>query len=191
MPAVRRQRLFLLAAAVAVAAGVAAAAARAWVCDDAFISFRYALNLVRGQGLVFNPGERVEGYSNPLWTILMAVGLALGRDLEHWAVGWGLAACGEGGNGNKLFLAEKSLVGTEAQVSAAAVDAGIKVAITCLGRYGDGHVYTMDGVSVEYPDWHFNVRPSNTEPLLRLNLEAVTASMMEAKRDEVLELIRA
>ena len=91
MPAVRRQRLFLLAAAVAVAAGVAAAAARAWVCDDAFISFRYALNLVRGQGLVFNPGERVEGYSNPLWTILMAVGLALGRDLEHWAVGWGLA----------------------------------------------------------------------------------------------------
>jgi len=58
--------------------------------------------------------------------------------------GWGLAACGEGGNGNKLFPAEKSLVGTEAQVSAAAVDAGIKVAITCLGRYGDGHVEPLE-----------------------------------------------
>jgi phosphomannomutase len=57
-------------------------------------------------------------------------------------------------------------------------------------RYKDGHVYTMDGVSVEYPDWHFNVRPSNTEPLLRLNLEGRTVELMERKRDEVLALIR-
>ena len=41
-------------------------------------------------------------------------------------------------------------------------------------RYADGHQYKLDGISVEYPDWHFNVRPSNTEPLLRLNLEATT-----------------
>jgi phosphomannomutase len=58
-------------------------------------------------------------------------------------------------------------------------------------RYTDGKAYTMDGVSVEYPDWHFNVRPSNTEPLLRLNLEATTAKQMEAKRDEVLGFIRS
>ena len=58
-------------------------------------------------------------------------------------------------------------------------------------KYADGKQYTMDGLSVEYPDWHFNVRPSNTEPLLRLNLEATTAGMMAAKRDEVLALIRA
>jgi phosphomannomutase len=58
-------------------------------------------------------------------------------------------------------------------------------------RYADAHQYTLDGVSVEYPDWHFNVRPSNTEPLLRLNLEAETPERMAAKRDEVLELIRA
>jgi phosphomannomutase len=45
-------------------------------------------------------------------------------------------------------------------------------------------------VSVEYPDWHFNVRASNTEPLLRLNLEARTPEMMEKKRDEVLDVIR-
>ncbi len=57
-------------------------------------------------------------------------------------------------------------------------------------RYADGKVYTLDGVSVEYADWHFNVRPSNTEPLLRLNLEARTADLMEQKRDEVLALIR-
>ncbi len=49
----------------------------------------------------------------------------------------------------------------------------------------------LDGVSVDYDDWHFNVRPSNTEPLLRLNLEAGSQELMEAKRDEVLELIRA
>jgi len=58
-------------------------------------------------------------------------------------------------------------------------------------RYADGHQYELDGLSVEYPDWHFNVRPSNTEPLLRLNLEATTAAQMETRRDEVLALIRA
>lgn len=57
-------------------------------------------------------------------------------------------------------------------------------------RYADGHVYRMDGVSVEYPSWHFNVRPSNTEPLLRLNLEGETAEQMSKKRDEVLRFIR-
>jgi phosphomannomutase len=49
----------------------------------------------------------------------------------------------------------------------------------------------MDGISVELDDWHFNVRPSNTEPLLRLNLEALDEATMVARRDEVLELIRA
>ena len=58
-------------------------------------------------------------------------------------------------------------------------------------KYQSGKVYTMDGVSVEYPDWHFNVRGSNTEPMLRLNLEATTAELMLAKRDEVLAFIRS
>jgi phosphomannomutase len=58
-------------------------------------------------------------------------------------------------------------------------------------RYADGHQYKLDGISVEYPDWHFNVRPSNTEPLLRLNLEATMPELMAAKRDEVVALIRA
>ena len=61
---------------------------------------------------------------------------------------------------------------------------------TIAARYKDAQSYTMDGISIEYQDWHFNVRPSNTEPLLRLNLEAQNQKMMEAKRDEVLTLIR-
>jgi phosphomannomutase len=54
-----------------------------------------------------------------------------------------------------------------------------------------GRTYTLDGFSAEFPDWHFNVRGSNTEPMLRLNLEATTQRMMEEKRDEVLAFIRA
>jgi phosphomannomutase len=58
-------------------------------------------------------------------------------------------------------------------------------------RYADGRVSHLDGISVDFDDWHFNVRPSNTEPLLRLNLEATSEELMEEKRDEVLELIRS
>jgi phosphomannomutase len=58
-------------------------------------------------------------------------------------------------------------------------------------RYGDGKVEWLDGVSVTYPDWHFNVRASNTEPLLRLNLEATSRAEMERRRDEILSIIRA
>ena len=55
-------------------------------------------------------------------------------------------------------------------------------------RYADGEQNRLDGISIDYPDWHFNVRPSNTEPLLRLNLESLVSSEdMEARRDEVLE----
>ena len=58
-------------------------------------------------------------------------------------------------------------------------------------RYADARQYMLDGISIEYPDWHCNVRPSNTEPLLRLNLEAVTPELMAAKRDEVVAVIRS
>jgi phosphomannomutase len=59
-------------------------------------------------------------------------------------------------------------------------------------RYAqEGTVSHLDGVSVDADDWHFNVRPSNTEPLLRLNLEARSQEQMERKRDEVLGLIRS
>ena len=58
--------------------------------------------------------------------------------------------------------------------------------------YADARISHVDGVSVDYDDWHFNVRPSNTEPLLRLNLESVVSvNDMERRRDEVLGLIRS
>jgi phosphomannomutase len=53
-----------------------------------------------------------------------------------------------------------------------------------------GRITTLDGISVDFDDWHFNVRPSNTEPLLRLNLEALDEAAMQRRRDEVLALIR-
>jgi phosphomannomutase len=58
-------------------------------------------------------------------------------------------------------------------------------------RFGpEGTVSHLDGLSVEADDWHFNVRPSNTEPLLRLNLEARSEELMKRRRDEVLAVIR-
>ena len=63
-----------------------------------------------------------------------------------------------------------------------------------LARIEEGHaggrIHRMDGISVDYEAWRFNVRPSNTEPLLRLNLEASSREEMEARRDELLALIR-
>jgi phosphomannomutase len=59
-------------------------------------------------------------------------------------------------------------------------------------KYENGHQYRLDGLSVEYDDWHFNVRPSNTEPLLRLCLESIASHEdMERRRDEVLGVIRS
>jgi phosphomannomutase len=59
-------------------------------------------------------------------------------------------------------------------------------------RFGpEGTVSHLDGISVDAGDWHMNVRPSNTEPLLRLNLEARSEGLMERKRDEVLSVIRS
>lgn len=58
-------------------------------------------------------------------------------------------------------------------------------------RFGEGAEIThLDGISIDHPTWRFNVRPSNTEPLLRLNLEARSEAEMEARRDEVLGVIR-
>jgi arabinofuranosyltransferase len=82
-------RLPLLVATVALLTALAAWSR--FVQDDAFISLRYAAHLVHGEGLVFNPGERVEGYTNFLWTLLLALPLALGVDPIAFAHGVGLA----------------------------------------------------------------------------------------------------
>jgi len=64
------------------------------------------------------------------------------------------------------------------------------VLATLRTKYADGKQHELDGLKVEYPTWWFNVRPSNTEPLLRLNLEAETPEMMEEKKAELLAIIR-
>jgi phosphomannomutase len=88
-------------------------------------------------------------------------------------------------------LRERYFISGEINTKVADMDVAGEKIDGLAARYSDGHVYTMDGVSVEYDDWHFNVRPSNTEPLLRLNLEGTTPEIMERRRDEVLEYIRS
>jgi len=88
-------------------------------------------------------------------------------------------------------LRERYFISGEINTSLASMDLVPAKLEEIAARYADGEQYKLDGVSVEYPDWHFNVRPSNTEPLLRLNLEATSAEMMERKRDEVVALIRS
>jgi phosphomannomutase len=56
-------------------------------------------------------------------------------------------------------------------------------------KYADGRISHVDGITVEYPDWWFNLRKSNTEPLIRLNLEATTPELMAAKKAEVESLL--
>jgi phosphomannomutase len=86
-------------------------------------------------------------------------------------------------------LRERYFISGEINSEVADQDAKMK---ELAERYSNGEVSWLDGVSVDYPDWHFNVRPSNTEPLLRLNLESlISREDMERKRDEVLGIIRA
>ena len=87
-------------------------------------------------------------------------------------------------------LRHRYFISGEINTALASMDAVPAKLLDIAAKYSNGRQYTLDGISVEYPDWHFNVRPSNTEPLLRLNLEATTADMMASKRDEVLALIR-
>ena len=76
-----RRWLFLSLVSLPLIVGLVEAVRRAWVCDDVFISFRYVDQLLRGNGLVFNPGERVEGYTHFLWVMVLAVGGRLGLEL--------------------------------------------------------------------------------------------------------------
>ena len=87
---VTQKKLIVYVTMVLLVLAVTAAYSARWICDDAFISFRYALNFIKGNGLVFNAGEYVEGYTNPLWTLLIAIGLGLDISAEWWAMFWGI-----------------------------------------------------------------------------------------------------
>ncbi len=85
---------------------------------------------------------------------------------------------------------EKYFISGEINTKLASMDEVPKTLAAIESRYQDASVAKIDGVSIEYPDWHFNVRASNTEPLIRLNLEATSPELMARKRDEVLGVIR-
>jgi len=88
-------------------------------------------------------------------------------------------------------LREKYFISGEINTKVSSMDVAAKKIEELKKRYADGHPYDLDGVSAEYPDWHFNVRMSNTEPLVRLNLEGLTPEIMEKRRDEVLSILRS
>lgn len=87
-------------------------------------------------------------------------------------------------------LREKYFISGEINTKVASLQVADQKIEELARRYAHGNVYRLDGISVEFDDWHFNVRPSNTEPLLRLNLEGLTPEIMERRRDEVLSIIR-
>jgi hypothetical protein len=99
----------LVIAAVLVI-GLAHIASLRFLYDDAYITFRYGRNLAAGVGPVFNPGERVEGYSNFLWMLLMSAVLAAGRNPETWSQLAG-AACAVGSLLVIVFAARRRGIG--------------------------------------------------------------------------------
>jgi phosphomannomutase len=87
-------------------------------------------------------------------------------------------------------LREKYFISGEINTKLQSIDQAAGKIETLAREYAHGNVYRLDGISAEFDDWHFNVRASNTEPLLRLNLEGLTPEIMERRRDEVLGIIR-
>jgi phosphomannomutase len=97
----------------------------------------------------------------------------------------------EGKRMSELLEPYRSTYFISGEINSEVADAEAKMA-ELAERYGEARISHLDGVSVDYDEWHFNVRPSNTEPLLRLCLESlVSHADMERRRDEVLGIIRA
>jgi arabinofuranosyltransferase len=112
---------------------------QAWVCDDAFISYRYAQNLTKGLGLVFNAGERVEGYSNFLWTMWCALGLRCGAGCEDWSVAWGAV----------FYLASVILLGYYSLLASRSHSPGmivIPIAAVLAAFHEDWRTYATSGL---------------------------------------------
>ena len=88
-------------------------------------------------------------------------------------------------------LRERYFISGEINTKVASMDVADRKIAELKRVYAAANPYDLDGVSAEFEDWHFNVRQSNTEPLLRLNLEGLTPEIMEKRRDEVLGIIRS
>ncbi|HEY2372428.1 MAG TPA: phosphomannomutase/phosphoglucomutase [Gaiellaceae bacterium] len=102
-----------------------------------------------------------------------------------------LEAVSRGGRLSEILAPYRSKYFLTGELNTPVPDVALKLQELKERYASEGRVSHLDGISVDADDWHFNVRPSNTEPLLRLNLEARSRELMERKRDEVLALIRA
>lgn len=122
--------------------------------DDAFISMRYAANIADGAGLVFNAGERVEGYSNPLWTLILSAARLLGLDAPWTAVALGallflatvplaVALARRLGGGDHAAIAVGVVVGASTSMAAASTN-GLETALFAFGLAGSLVALTGD-----------------------------------------------
>jgi len=125
-----------LVAVVAAIALVCSIRAR-FMSDDAYISFRYAQNLVRGHGLVFNVGERVEGMTNFLWTLWLALGLKLEVLPETWAMVWGIAA---------YVTSVLALAAIHIHLRARVAHRSLPIAAIVWALHPDAHAYATSGL---------------------------------------------
>jgi len=139
----RRGALFLAGTALLLAAGTARALWLAWTCDDAWISFRYARNLVSGLGPVFNPGERVEGYTNPLWVLLTAPAFSFRIPPETWANALSISSFA----GVVLLLAWRAW---ERSKTSGGARAPIPVAAALIALNPDMHVWATGGLETAF-----------------------------------------
>ncbi len=124
----------------AVLWGMSAACRDAWTCDDAFIVFRYARNLVDGLGLVFNAGERVEGFTDLLWVLWTSLAFVLRVDPETWTHAWSIAAYG----GAILLLGLDHL--RLVRGLSAPAWAWIPVAAFAAAAHGDWNIWATSGL---------------------------------------------
>jgi len=124
-----RVTFYLSCAALVIVFIVLAASAVPFLQDDAYISFRYVKNYLNGEGLVFNQGERVEGYTNFLWIILLSLTANLGFGLEETARWLGLLFSA-GAVIATVFLTRRALAGSSTRwIYAGSIAAGLWVAI--------------------------------------------------------------
>lgn len=126
---------------LAGAAALAHASTVAWLCDDAFISFRYARHLAEGKGLVFNAGEAVEGYTNFLWTLLLAGGLRIGLAPEALSTTLGLVS----------FAGTAAVLAWAGHRSAPRDDRGfLPVAALCWLGIGHARLFATSGLETSF-----------------------------------------
>src|SRR5262249_8034083 len=123
--------------AVPALTGIVLAARGAWTCDDAFISFRYIDQFEQGHGLVYNPGQRVEGYTHFLWVILLAAAHRLSGGADLVAIGRYLSI--------PFYAALLAVLFVRAMRAGGGVRA-LPVAAWCLALHADLRIFASSGL---------------------------------------------